>query len=265
MNKTIMMFTAMSACLDPMKLIYVALLGFVMPIGMKIASMMHGATDSQTFEMLTGKVGVAFILMVLCLGLAGNTSTQGGRGGEYLPLVFTRPVSRTDYVITKWVTITVIGGVLAAIQNLIVAGAGYFFGEALTAQAVVSMMLERFLDAGIISAAMILAMLNKNTWFQIISILSFYIWMAGQTIPPVSVAGPDPTGLDQMSIESTKFMLNASQILSDAIIPTINIYDAMNTSHVPIVPILAYVSTVTLYLVFAIAVTNRREFFYGTN
>ena len=265
MNKTIMMFTAMSACLDPMKLIYVALLGFIMPIGMKIASMMHGATDSQTFEMLTGKVGVAFILMVLCLGLAGNTSTQGGRGGEYLPLVFTRPLSRADYVITKWVTITVIGGVLAAVQNLIIVAAGYCFGEVLTLQAVASMLLERFLDAGIISAAMILAMLNKNAIFQIVAILGFYIWMAGQTIPPVSVAGPNPSGIDQLSIESTKFMLSASQVLSDLIIPTINVYDAMNSSQWPLVSILSYVSTLALYLLFAIAVTNRREFFYGTN
>ena len=63
MNKTIFKYTIMSACLDPMKLIYVFMLGFVVPIGMKIASLVHGASDSQTFEMLTGKVGVAFILM----------------------------------------------------------------------------------------------------------------------------------------------------------------------------------------------------------
>ncbi len=265
MNKTIMIFTAMSACLDQMKLIYVALLGFVVPIGMKIASMMHGATDSQTFEMLTGKVGVAFILMVLCLGLAGNTSTQGGRGGEYLPLVFTRPVSRSEYVITKWVTITIIGGMLAAVQNIIVALAGFHFGEILTLQAVASMVIERFLDAGIISAAMLLAMLNKNTIFQIVCIVAFYIWMAGQTIPPVSVAGPNPTGIDELALQSTKFMLSTSQLLSDLIIPTINVYDALNGSQWPIVPVLSYLSTVALYLLFSIAVTNRREFFYGSN
>lgn len=265
MNKTIMIFTAMSACLDQMKLIYVALLGFVVPIGMKVASMMHGATDSQTFEMLTGKVGVAFILMVLCLGLAGNTSTQGGRGGEYLPLLFTRPVSRAEYVLTKWVTITVIGGLLAAIQNLVVAFCGFYFGETLTIQAVLSMVLERFLDAGIISAAMMLAMLNKNTMFQIVSIIAFYIWMAGQTIPPVSVAGPNPTGIDELALQSTKVMLTTSQLLSDLIIPTVNVYDALNTSQLPLVPILSYISTLALYLVFAVAVTNRREFFYGTN
>lgn len=265
MNKTIMIFTAMSACLDQMKLIYVALLGFVVPIGMKVASMMHGATDSQTFEMLTGKVGVAFILMVLCLGLAGNTSTQGGRGGEYLPLVFTRPVSRADYVFTKWVTITVIGGTLAAVQNMIIAWAGFFFGESLTMQAIVSMIIERFLDAGIISAAMMLAMLNKNTLFQIVSIIAFYIWMAGQTIPPVSVAGPNPSGIDELALQSTKVMLSTSQLLSDLIIPTINVYDALNGNQLPLVPILSYVSTLCLYLLLAMSATNRREFFYGTN
>jgi hypothetical protein len=255
----------MSAVLDPMKLIYVALLGFVVPVGMKVASLMHGASDSQTFEMLTGKVGVAFILMVLCLGLAGNTSTQGGRGGEYLPLIFTRPITRAEYVITKWVIITLMGGTLAAVQNMIVAIAGVPFGEMLTAQAVVSMVLERFLDAAMISAAMILTMLNRNAYFQIAAIIGFYVWLAGQTIPPVSVAGPHPTGADQMSLDATTALLNASQYIADLVLPTLPLYDMINAQQFAIGPVLAYLSTLVLYLVFAIAITNRREFFYGTS
>lgn len=262
MNSTIMKFTAMSACLDPLKLLYVFMLGFVMPIGMKVASMFHGASDSQTFEMLTGKVGVAFVLMVLCLGLAGNSATQG-RGGEYLPLIFTRPVTRSEYVISKWLIITLIGGSFAALQNIIVAAIGYTFGEVITWSAVLSMVLERFMDAGLISAAMILTMLNKNPAFQIVAILSFYIWLAGQTIPPVSVAGMTAAG--DLSIEATKFMLSASQYIADLILPTVNVYDLISAKVLPLSPLLAYCSAVTIYLTFAIASTNKREFFYGTN
>jgi hypothetical protein len=265
MNKTIMLYTAMSACLDPLKLLYVAMIGFVVPIGMKVASMMHGASDSQTFEMLTGKVGVAFILMVLCLGLAGNTSTQSGRGGEYLPLTFTRPLTRSDYVISKWLVITAIGGSLAALQNIIIAAIGLGFGEIITAQAVLSMILERFMDAALISAAMLLTMLNKNPIFQIVAVLSFYIWLAGQTIPPVSVAGASSGGIEDLSIEATKFMVSASQYIADLILPTVNVYDVMSSPQAAASSLLAYVSAVSLYLVAAIWVTSRREFFYGTN
>lgn len=236
-----------------------------MPIGMKIASMFHGASDSQTFEMLTGKVGVAFILMVLCLGLAGNTSTQGTRGGEYLPLIFTRPLTRADYIFTKWISITLIGGALAALQNIIVAAAGLFFGEVITLQALMSMVMERFLDAAMIAAAMLLIMLNKNAIFQIVSIVLGYIWLAGQTIPPVSVAGPTPSGVDELALHSTKIMLDTSQLVADLIIPTLNVYDLLNLSYFPLTPILAYISTLVAYLVLTIAVTNRREFFYGTD
>ncbi len=264
-NSTIVRFTTMSACLDPLKLVYVAMLGFVMPIGMKTASMLHGAADSQTFEMLTGKVGVAFVLMVLCLGLAGNSSTQG-RGGEYLALVFSRPVTRCEYVISKWVTIAIIGGTLAGVQNLIVAAIGFVFGEAITWQALMCMVLERFMDAALISAAMILSMLNRNYVFQIVSILGFYIWLAGQTIPPVSVAGISTGGIEDVSIEATKFMLSMSQYIADLILPTVNIYDMINGSTLfSFTPLIAYFSAVTLYLAYAIAVINRREFFYGSN
>jgi hypothetical protein len=264
MNKTIFKYTIMSACLDPMKLIYVALLGFVVPIGMKVASLMHGAADSQTFEMLTGKVGVAFILMVLCLGLAGNTSTQGGRGGEYLPLIFTRPLTRTQYVITKWLAVAAIGGILATLQNLIVAFAGSFFGEVVSTQALLSTILERFLDAALIGAAMLLVMLNKHPYFQIAAILSFYIWMTGQTLPPVSVAGASP-GTDELSLQATRILLGSSQVVSEFILPTINVYDLLNTHQFWLAPVATYLSMVALYLVLSIAVTNRREFFYGTN
>jgi hypothetical protein len=264
MNKTIMLFTAMSACLDPQKLIYVAMLGFAMPIGMKIVSMLHGASDSQTFEMLSGKIGVAFILMVLCLGLAGNTAAQSGRGGECLPLILTRPITRSEYVLSKWITMTAIGGGLAALQNLILVCVGLCFGETVSVQGALCMMLERVTDAALIAAAMVLTMLNRNQIFQILSILAFYIWMTGQTIPPISMAA-SAGAVQDLSIESTKVVLNASQYIADLVLPTINVYDLATSSTFSILPLIAYASALTVYLTLAIHVTNRREFFYGTN
>jgi hypothetical protein len=263
MNKTIFKYTIMSACLDPMKLLYVFMLGFVVPIGMKLASLLHGAADSQTFEMLTGKVGVAFILMVLCLGLAGNTATQGGRGGEYLPLIFTRPIARSDYVISKWLAITAIGGTLVAVQNILLAAIGFFFGEYTTPVALLCAIGERFLDASLIGAAMLLTMLNKHPYFQIVAILSFYIWMTGQTIPPVSIAGA--TGTNELSMMATKSLLSSSQLISQLILPTVNVYDMVGSPHFWPLPLATYLSTLTVYIVLSIVVINRREFFYGTN
>ncbi|MBX9690515.1 MAG: hypothetical protein K2X27_27615 [Candidatus Obscuribacterales bacterium] len=264
-NKAIFKFTVMSACLDPMKLMYVALLGFVVPIGMKLAALYHGSADSQTFEMLTGKVGVSFIMMVLCLGLAGNSTTQSGRGGEYLPLLFSRPVSRTEYVFTKWVTITAIGGTLAALQNILVALCGFAFGETTSALGLLSMIIERYLDSGILAAGMIWTMLNKHPVFQVTSIIAFYVWMLGQTVPPVSVAGPQASGVDQLALEATKILLDCSGYLGDLVLPGINIYDLLNAHTPSLLPIIAYFSTLGIYLTGAIISTNKREFFYGTN
>lgn len=265
MNKTIMKFTALSACLDPLKLLYVFLLGFVMPIGMKLASLMHGVSDSQTFEMLTGKVGVAFVLMVLCLGLAGNSSTQSGRGGEYLPLIFSRPVSKCEYVLSKWLVITMIGGSIGAIQNLVISCLGISYGEIISGQAVLCMVLERFFDAALISAAMILAMLYKHPAFQIVAIVSFYIWLAGQTIPPVTVASTIGGGDMALSIAATKFMINMSQQVANLVLPTLNLYDLVNASSFQFTQILSYFTALTVYLFLSIAATTKREFFYGTN
>lgn len=263
-NKAIFKFTVMSACLDRMKLAYVALLGFIVPIGMKLAALYHGSSDSQTFEMLTGKVGVSFIMMVLCLGLAGNTTTQSGRGGEYLPLLFSRPVSRCQYVFTKWVAITAIGGALAALQNILVFACGLFYGESVSMTGLISMIIERFLDAGILAAGMLWTMLNKHPAFQVVSVLAFYVWMLGQTVPPVSVAGPQASGVDQLALECTKIMLEASGTIGDIVLPGVNVYDLMHSQTLSLLPLVGYFSTLVLYLTGAIVATNKREFFYGT-
>jgi hypothetical protein len=264
-NKAICKFTFLSACLDTMKLAYVALLGFAVPIGMKLASLFHGSADSQTFEMLTGKVGVSFILMVLCLGLAGNSSTQSGRGGEYLPLLFSRPISRSEYVFSKWVTITLIGGSLAAIQNILVVLCGIPFGEFTSLTGVFSMLVERFLDAGILAAGMLWTMLNKHPAFQVLSIAAFYVWMLGQTVPPVSVAGPQAAGVDQLALDATKILLDSSACVGDLVLPGVNVYDLLHANAPALLPLTAYFSTLVIYLTGAILATNKREFFYGTN
>ncbi|HEY9868798.1 MAG TPA: hypothetical protein V6D08_06500 [Candidatus Obscuribacterales bacterium] len=264
MSRAIFLFTLMSTLLDRIKLVYVALLGFVVPIGLKFASLVHGVAESQTFEMLTGAVGVAFIQIGLCLGLAGNTSTQSGRG-ENLPLIFTRPITRASYVLTKWAAITLIGGVLASMQNLAVAALGVAFGDLWSPYLVLEQMLERFLDAGIIAAALLFAMLAKHWVVQVGAIAVFYIWLLGQTLPPVSVAGPMPSGADAAALEGTRLLLEASAFVGETILPTVHIYDSLNAPVFPWSQVLAYFSTLSLYLVAAIAVTNRREFFYGSN
>ena len=264
LNKTIMKFTLLSACLDPLKLIYVALLGFVMPIGMKTASLLHGVSDSQSFEMLTGKVGVAFVLMVLCLGLAGNNNTSSGRGGEYLPLIFSRPVSKAEYVISKWIVIAFIGGIVGALQNIVIALIGIKFGEVLTLNALLCIICERFCDAALISAAMILTMLYKHPAFQIIAILAFYTWLSGQTIPPVTVADAGGGGAVALSIASTKFLINMSQHVGNLVLPTLNIYDLVNARQFNLVPFLSYFTALSTYLLLGVTATSRREFFYGS-
>ena len=117
---------------------------------------------------------------------------------------------------------------------------------------------------GIISAAMILTMLNRNPAFQIFAVLSFYIWLAGQTIPPVSVS-TGGKALEDLSIETTKFMLGMSQYIADFILPTVNVYDLVSNPASAAGALIAYLAALAVYLVFAIEVTNKREFFYGTN
>lgn len=265
MSKAIFIFTLLSTFLDRIKLAYVILLGLVVPIGMKLASLLNGVAESQTFEMLTGPVGVAFILTGLCLGVAGNTGTQSSKDGEYLPLIFTRPLPRWQYVMSKWVAVTLVGGSLAAFQNVLVAVMGSGFGESWPPLVVAGQIVERYLDAALIGAALLMTMLVRHWTMQVGAIVAFYVWLTGQTLPPVSVAGPQMSGVDATAIEGTRLMLDASKLIGDIILPTINIYDSVNAPYFPWLAVVSYLSAVVLYLALAVAVVNRRDFFYGTN
>jgi hypothetical protein len=88
--------------------------------------------------------------------------------------------------------------------------------------------------------------------------------MTGQTLPPVSVAGVG-AGTEEMSLQATKMLLSTSQLVSELILPTVNVYDLINAAQAWQLPVLTYLSTLAIYLVLSIVVINRREFFYGTN
>jgi hypothetical protein len=128
------------------------------------------------------------------------------------------------------------------------------------------LLIERFLDAGILAAGMLWTMLNKHPAFQVVSILAFYIWMIGQTVPPVSVAGPQAAnGVDQLALDATKIMLDCSGFLGDLVLPGINVYDMLHAQVFSILPVISYFSTLVIYLTGAIIATNKREFFYGAS
>jgi hypothetical protein len=72
-------------------------------------------------------------------------------------------------------------------------------------------------------------------------------------------------GVDAVALEGTHLMLTLSRFIGELILPTISVYDAANAPHFPYLAVISYVSTIVIYLVAAIAVINKREFFYGTS
>jgi hypothetical protein len=71
--------------------------------------------------------------------------------------------------------------------------------------------------------------------------------------------------LEDLSIETTKFMLNMSQYIADFILPTVNVYDLLSNPATATGALIAYLAALSVYLLFAVQVTNKREFFYGTS
>lgn len=265
MSKAIFIFTTMSCFLDTIKVVYVLILGFVVPICLKWVSLTHGASESQTFEMLTGSVGVAFVLTGLCLGVAGTSAASGTKGGECLPLLFTRPITRIEYVITKWLAIAITCGTITALQNLVVAQLGICFGERWTFGMIAGQMLERYLDACILSSAFLMTIFAKHWLFRTSAIVIFYLWLVGQTLPPVSIAHFNTSGENAISLLTTDILLKASQWIGDFVLPTIHIYDSINAIRFPWLSLVSYTSALTLYLTAAIWITNKRDFFYGSD
>jgi hypothetical protein len=191
-------------------------------------------------------------------------NSQRRKDGEYLSLIFTRPISRWSYVITKWLTGSVFVLAVMAIQTALAYAVTWVASalfqthprSVLDSYAVTDAILNAFgftaLVVFISSMPQRIAVFVMLTYLYIVFLLTFSVGTASY--------------LDSLSVEQvSKSVLAMGQLLFSIFVVGFDSYHVVNAASLPLASALIYFSNVVLYLTLATLVMSYREFFYAND
>jgi hypothetical protein len=191
-------------------------------------------------------------------------NSQRRKDGEYLSLIFSRPISRWSYVITKWLTGSAFVLAVMAIQIAL----AYAFSCLVSS--IFATHPRNVLDGYAITDA-ILNALGFTALVTFISsmpqriavvVMISYLYMVFLLTVSVGTA----SYLDSLSIEQvSKSVMAISQLLFSIFVVGCDSYHVVNATSLPIASVLIYISNIVLYLTLATMVMSYREFFYAND
>lgn len=236
MNLTLMSYTLRQRLLQPARLVLL-LAAFSFPL--MFAMLARG----MGLSMLAG--GHAFAL-ILGAGLLGSDISAG-----VLQLLFARPVTRTEYVMSRWLAVAAGAATLAVLQIAIgatlLAGAGATF----TPAAVATQMLEQALDAFGMTSVLLLFSSMLPGIGDVVALVCTQI--AGAIFGAIGGFMHSPV------------LARAGREIQTFVQPEFSWAAAFAASQPGWFHLASYLSTVTLGLAIAVLVTNRRELSYATS
>lgn len=254
MNKAVFLQTFLKA-LQPSALISMVVFAIIMPLIFGLA-----AEGPDAATAISPLISGPFLPMVIAYSFVRESvaNTRSMNDGEYLSLLFTRPITRMSYIVTKWLAGSVMVCAIVMVQLSLYSAVRLLMGSTETAfsnpYAVVNAVLNSFSYTALIVFIASFPM-KLGVWLFIVLIYS-------------SMLGTGITNYVFRSAEGSslfiQIILNFFQFVQQFTAPGIDTYDTFNAQVFSIWPFVCYASNITLYLFCATAILNKREFFYAS-
>jgi ABC-type transport system involved in multi-copper enzyme maturation permease subunit len=182
---------------------------------------------------------------VLGAGIIGRDVRSG-----VLQLVLARPVTRSDYVISRWISVSACVAAYSLIMmlagSLVLAAAG----RPPAAGEIVGIALQVvFSSFGVVSVLLLLSSLLPG-------FMDIGAWLVLMLLTSVFQMIGEMKGMEVAS--------RLAKELQDFLLPSLDLVDALSTSPPSWYAIVSYVSTVTICVAGALAVFNRKEISYAS-
>lgn len=182
------------------------------------------------------------------------------KDGEYFSLLFTRPITRASYVLTK-ALVTAVGSFSMVFALLLV----YFVGDVL-GRAMVGMrppafvsgsdILNMMLNAWSFGCLIVLLRVLPQKVGELLFVLSLFAALG--TVFSYNLKFEDAGGSVMMQGWEA-----ASTVYHELLFPATDVLAVVEKEPFSYLPIVTYVSNCLLYLVIAMFILNRREFSYA--
>lgn len=250
MNPTILFYTfAVKLSRVPM-MISLFFYAVILPILFSTGAY-AGRPDNVIYELLTSP-GWAIVIGYIFVD-DSTVTARNANDGEFLALLFTRPVARSEYIISKWMAGGIAIAAIVMVQLLV-------FDVAMIVKGLPPPLLRTpFEWANIVLNAFSMSAL-------LITIRSLpYRWGVICFVVLVSFAWCGTIFFSIASVDRNPDFVAAAgmyQNLSTVFFPTIDLFDVWY-SHFPALPVVSFVSNVLIYLSISCLIMSVREFFYS--
>lgn len=201
------------------------------------------------------------IMFVAYIGASDGTYKKKSLDdGEYMALLFCRPISRASYIVTKWLaaTLTVLWFVFLNLLLFWVMRAlrGHFEPELMTAYELANLVVNALSFSAMMIFVRCLPLKIAIWLFASLFYLSSFI-SAG-----VGHSGSFDTRKDFFEI-FYHIGDALSVVIQQFVFPFIDIETALTTTRFSYLPFITYISNISIYLFLATLILCRREFSYS--
>ncbi|HEY9677072.1 MAG TPA: hypothetical protein V6C76_03645 [Drouetiella sp.] len=257
---------------------------FVMPIlsflDPNAGSSHNDSVSSYTCSLLFG------LSIIVSLNIAGGGSAQGG-GTDYLPLILSRPVSRAQYIFTKWLTLATVTGTVSIAQLVVLCALGEPLAHHWTLLMFFCAVVERVLDAFSVSIALVMVSLlptRQLFGYGVIAleliglnhlILDFDFYIPSYSSTTVGVLRnlgvldwlhkhilPLMTSVDPSTVVAGGTALFNQMI--DLVAPRFYVFDFLTNSTFDLYPLVTYAMNLCMGLIICTLMLNWRDINYAT-
>jgi hypothetical protein len=193
-------------------------------------------------------------------------NSQLRKDGEYLSLIFTRPVSRSAYVMTKWLT----GVLVILLTNLLLVGMTFCLiciSHQVTHASLQMQVINGYTICDVVcnalgyAALMMLISSVPHPWGRILLIALIY-WALSTTLLTGALSYlADSLALTDISRPLAvvgEFILSLFAVSFDS-------YHIVNSATFPLSNLAIFISNIVLYLTLSVFIMSIREFFYAND
>jgi hypothetical protein len=239
--------------------IYLLVMVIIMPSFMGMASRIghSDVSDYLTPTLFNSVLPLVGSFIIVADNVANSKNLNDG---EYLSLLFTRPVSRSSYIFSKW-----LAGTVGVTICVFIAYASYLVSANMVGNALLPDPLELanilLNSASAVALVVLVSTVPMRLGVFLLAIL-FYTSSLGPIFTSVNVkataVSQTPTVLVMHGLGS---ILTFLQSLVHLTLDLREMCDAVTFSWTPVV---CYLSNLAIYLLLAIVIMNRREFYYAS-
>jgi hypothetical protein len=257
MSKAVFLFTILAKFSNLSSVFNLVFLAVLAPVIFSSVAL-DGRTADTLISIVSGPTLAMLISYTFIQDNVANTRQMND--GEYLSLLFSRPLARWQYVVSKWLAGAV--GVFCIMSCDIVS-----FNCAQIVQS-----RNTLIQADVWTIANLA--FNSLGYSALMVVIRSFPMRLGLTVffilVYISLIGPafnfSMTSYESMLPLAYYFfqtVASVSNLLQQFIYPGIDVYDVFDSARFSVLPFVSYVSNVLLYLLLATILLNRREFSYG--